>query len=66
MPRLLVRIATASLKLAVRPLPVRQPTRLKHLQQHIHDTAVCLLDLIEQHDDIRLLATRSVRLAAAS
>ena len=33
-------------------LPVGQPTVVEHLQQHVEDVGVRLLDLVEQHDGV--------------
>src|SRR5262249_1619520 len=32
------------------PLPVREPSVVEHLEQHVEDVRVRLLDLVEQHD----------------
>ena len=44
---------TVFLKSTVRPLPVRQPPVVEHLQQDVEDVIMCLLHLIKQDDLIR-------------
>ena len=44
------------MKSTVRPLTVGQPPVVEHLQQHVEDVGVRLLDLVEQHDGSRAAA----------
>ena len=45
-------------------MAVCQPTVVKHLQQHVEDVGVCLLDLVEQDDRVRPAADCLGQLAA--
>ena len=63
-PRFDVRIRITFLKSTVRPWPsVRRPSSM-HLQQHVEDLGVRLLDLVEQHDAVRAPAHGLGELAA--
>ena len=47
-------------KIRDEPLPVREPSILKHLQKHMKHIGMCLLHLVKENDGERLLA-HSVR-----
>jgi len=63
-PRLLVMMTMVFLKSTVRPLPVREPAVVEHLQQHVEHVAVRLLDLVEQDHGVRFAAHRFAKLPA--
>ena len=45
-------------KSTVRPLPVGEPPVVKHLRQGVEDVRPHLLDLVEEHHQVRLAADR--------
>ena len=57
-------MSTVFLKSTVRPLRVGQAAVVEHLQQHVEDVRMSLLDLVEEHDGVGAAADGFGELAA--